>query len=207
MVQRVASAAGTAAVAAAAAALVLVEAPTAARYDEFALRAVAGVAVAQTLLAVARRGGGSAGALETASRAAAGLVGGALVFHAAAVAFGAPVAAAADKTALWAALCAAVAGVPSAAALGFEWSRWEALFFGNVWTAAVERPAVGPAVFGALLGAWGGAIPIPLDWDRPWQVWPVSCTYGLVFGHLAGAIAGLVVALAGPEPADRLKKE
>lgn len=25
---------------------------------------------------------------------------------------------------------------------------------------------------GAVIGCWSGAIPIPLDWDRPWQVSP-----------------------------------
>src|SRR3989338_6186250 len=26
-------------------------------------------------------------------------------------------------------------------------------------------------------GAWLGAIVFPLDWDRPWQVWPVPCVF------------------------------
>ncbi|XP_067844893.1 phosphatidylinositol-glycan biosynthesis class F protein isoform X2 [Heptranchias perlo] len=34
----------------------------------------------------------------------------------------------------------------------------------------------------SLFGAWLGAIPIPLDWDRPWQVWPISCTLGATLG-------------------------
>ena len=29
-----------------------------------------------------------------------------------------------------------------------------------------------------MIGAWVGAIPIPLDWDRPWQVWPLTCVLG-----------------------------
>merc|ERR1712142_1217987 len=33
-----------------------------------------------------------------------------------------------------------------------------------------------------LVGAWFGAFPIPLDWDRDWQVWPISCSLGAVFG-------------------------
>lgn len=37
-----------------------------------------------------------------------------------------------------------------------------------------------------MLGAWLGAFPIPLDWDRPWQVWPISCTYGAMAGYLLG---------------------
>lgn len=33
----------------------------------------------------------------------------------------------------------------------------------------VERALVYPAV-GAVIGCWAGAIPIGLDWERPWQV-------------------------------------
>ena len=33
----------------------------------------------------------------------------------------------------------------------------------------VERALVYPAV-GAVMGSWAGAIPIGLDWERPWQV-------------------------------------
>ena len=33
---------------------------------------------------------------------------------------------------------------------------------------AYERAVVYPSV-GSIVGAWLGAIPIALDWDRPWQ--------------------------------------
>ena len=62
-----------------------------------------------------------------------------------------------------------------------------------------------------LLGAWLGATPLPLDWDRDWQVmkdactqcniltklvivcycrqvWPVSCCLGAVAGHVLGSV-------------------
>ena len=38
--------------------------------------------------------------------------------------------------------------------------------------------------FGAVSGAWLGAIPIPLDWDRPWQVWPLTCVLGCFLSSL-----------------------
>jgi len=38
------------------------------------------------------------------------------------------------------------------------------------------------------VGAWLGATPIPLDWDRPWQVWPISCCLGAVAGHVVGSV-------------------
>jgi hypothetical protein len=46
---------------------------------------------------------------------------------------------------------------------------------------------------GAMLGAWLGAIPIPLDWDRPWQQWPLTCVYGVLSGSTLGHVAGIAV--------------
>jgi len=37
------------------------------------------------------------------------------------------------------------------------------------------------------LGCWCGAFPIPLDWDRPWQAWPISCVYGALLGYAVGS--------------------
>ncbi|KAJ9660722.1 Glycosylphosphatidylinositol (GPI) anchor assembly protein [Coniosporium apollinis] len=46
------------------------------------------------------------------------------------------------------------------------------------------------AALGTLLGAWVGAIPIPLDWDREWQKWPVTIVTGAYIGFAAGKLAG-----------------
>lgn len=35
-----------------------------------------------------------------------------------------------------------------------------------------------------LFGCWAGAVVIPLDWDRPFQVWPWPCVYGSTFGFV-----------------------
>ena len=43
--------------------------------------------------------------------------------------------------------------------------------------------------WGASLGAWCGAMVIPLDWDRPWQKWPIPCVAGAVAGFGVGALA------------------
>ncbi|KAF3984995.1 hypothetical protein FT663_05468 [Candidozyma haemuli var. vulneris] len=40
--------------------------------------------------------------------------------------------------------------------------------------------------FFALLGAWLGVIPIPLDWDRPWQQWPCTILTGAYIGGFIG---------------------
>ena len=46
---------------------------------------------------------------------------------------------------------------------------------------------------GALGGAWLGAIPIPLDWDREWQKWPVTVVVGAYCGAVVGKLMGGLV--------------
>ncbi|ANB12227.1 Gpi11p [Sugiyamaella lignohabitans] len=46
------------------------------------------------------------------------------------------------------------------------------------------------ASVGTWLGAWLGAVPIPLDWDRPWQRWPVTIVAGAYFGTALGTLIG-----------------
>lgn len=38
-----------------------------------------------------------------------------------------------------------------------------------------------------LFGAWLGAIVIPLDWNRPWQDWPIPCNVGAIAGYMVGS--------------------
>lgn len=43
---------------------------------------------------------------------------------------------------------------------------------------------------GVLLGAWLGAIPIPLDWDREWQKYPMTVLTGGYIGAAVGKLLG-----------------
>ncbi|KAH9892411.1 GPI biosynthesis protein family Pig-F [Xylariomycetidae sp. FL2044] len=45
-------------------------------------------------------------------------------------------------------------------------------------------------LMGACLGAWLGAVPIPLDWDREWQKWPVTILCGIYGGYILGKLVG-----------------
>ncbi|KAF4124313.1 GPI ethanolamine phosphate transferase 2/3 subunit F [Geosmithia morbida] len=54
-------------------------------------------------------------------------------------------------------------------------------------------------LLGAALGSWLGAVPIPLDWDRPWQTWPVTIVVGMYIGN---AVLGSL--LGGPLHGKRL---
>ena len=46
------------------------------------------------------------------------------------------------------------------------------------------------ASLGTLVGAWAGAVPIPLDWDREWQKWPITIVTGAYIGYALGTYLG-----------------
>jgi len=88
-----------------------------------------------------------------------------------------------------------VMGIPSFA------SDSKALFTRLTWTrlfaelspkTPVERAMVYPIV-GVALGSWTGAFPIALDWDRPWQAWPLTPAFGAILGYIAGELGAVVV--------------
>lgn len=67
----------------------------------------------------------------------------------------------------------------------------------NVWAskpgvaAVAAHPAVVTAI-GGVVGTWLGVFPIPLDWDRPWQAWPITLVAGAYVGvFVGGAVAYL----------------
>ncbi|KAF5875197.1 putative recombination hotspot-binding protein [Botrytis fragariae] len=53
------------------------------------------------------------------------------------------------------------------------------------------------AALGCALGAWLGAVPIPLDWDREWQKWPVTVVTGAFGGYVVGKFVGGFAGLRG----------
>ncbi|KAJ5542705.1 GPI biosynthesis protein Pig-F [Penicillium sp. DV-2018c] len=84
-------------------------------------------------------------------------------------------------------LCAAHMAVLSATALvyvhGVDRAVWN-----EVW--GINRPAdaVWGGALGTGLGAWFGAVPIPLDWDRPWQAFPITILVGAYIGFAVGSL-------------------
>ena len=75
--------------------------------------------------------------------------------------------------------------------LGFSFEHFKRVFALFHFHDANEKRLMGLA-FGASLGAWLGAWPIPLDWERWWQVWPTSCLIGALVGYL-GAILVMIL--------------
>jgi hypothetical protein len=50
---------------------------------------------------------------------------------------------------------------------------------------------------GCVLGAWAGAVPIALDWDRQWQAWPCTVVWGAVGGWVLGRVGVLAAQAVG----------
>ncbi|TEB32862.1 hypothetical protein FA13DRAFT_1790539 [Coprinellus micaceus] len=57
---------------------------------------------------------------------------------------------------------------------------------------------------GAVLGSWIGVIPIALDWDRPWQAWPLTPAYGALLGYILSSVTAVTVEAIFQNPIDSI---
>ncbi|XP_031261787.1 phosphatidylinositol-glycan biosynthesis class F protein-like [Pistacia vera] len=78
--------------------------------------------------------------------------------------------------------------VPAASVYGSSWEDWRRIF---AHTNFVSAKWICLPVHGAVIGAWFGAWPMPLDWERPWQEWPICVSYGALAEYLIGMVASL----------------
>ncbi|GAA5821412.1 hypothetical protein JCM11251_004611 [Rhodosporidiobolus azoricus] len=119
------------------------------------------------------------------------------VFHVCAVLLGAPLASNVTETFLLSFLLSVLAILPISIAIPpfanmQERYVWLRLFSSLSPNDDLEFALLVPSL-GAIIGCWAGAIPIPLDWDRPWQKWPVTPILGALIGYAAGSILSLAV--------------
>ncbi|XP_058226603.1 PIGF/3-ketodihydrosphingosine reductase fusion protein [Rhododendron vialii] len=124
-----------------------------------------------------------------------GLPVGAVVNALGAIALGAPVGPKYFlKTVNWSLLMSLFTVVPAASVFGSSWTDWIRLFGHTKPSGSIDYMICLPA-HGAVIGAWFGAWPMPLDWDRPWQEWPICVSYGAIAGCLIAMMAsfGLVL--------------
>ncbi|CAI0408444.1 unnamed protein product [Linum tenue] len=121
---------------------------------------------------------------------------GALIHAALAIVLGAPVGSwYLLKTINWSLLMSSLTIVPVASVFGSSWRDWQRVFARTEPNDLLEYMLCIPA-HGAAIGAWLGAWPMPLDWERPWQEWPICVTYGAVTGYVIGLSASFCVACA-----------
>ncbi|KAF8064923.1 GPI biosynthesis protein family Pig-F-domain-containing protein [Lyophyllum atratum] len=124
-----------------------------------------------------------------------------LVFHGVLVLFGAPLTSHIAHTYLLALLISLLVVFPPVYSLGpprlssdsqsvVNRMTWVRLFAEFSIRTPVERAFVYPAI-GTALGCWAGVIPIALDWDRPWQAWPLTPAYGAILGYTCASLVAL----------------
>ncbi|XP_061174678.1 phosphatidylinositol-glycan biosynthesis class F protein-like [Saccostrea echinata] len=108
-------------------------------------------------------------------------------FHVIAVLYGAPFFESISQTFHFGALLASMAVFPGLCLLGLNVSSWIKVFSLNSADLGPESVVQITAV-SSIIGAWLGAFPIPLDWDRDWQEWPITCMVGTLLGYMTGLI-------------------
>ncbi|KAG7591855.1 GPI biosynthesis protein Pig-F [Arabidopsis thaliana x Arabidopsis arenosa] len=124
-------------------------------------------------------------------RSIVGLISGALINAFGAVSLGAPIGMQSlPKTIHWSFLMSVFTVVPASAVFGASWTDWHRVFASLKPTGNVEYMILIPA-YGAIIGGWFGAWPMPLDWERPWQEWPICVCYGAIGGYIVGQMVSL----------------
>jgi len=99
--------------------------------------------------------------------------------------FGAPLTTHLPHTALLSLHIALLAVFPLIYAHGLDGKKWREI--GSFYSPIDE---VFGGFVGAMVGTWVGAVPIPLDWDREWQKWPVTILCGAYGGCAVGKVVG-----------------
>ncbi|KAI1308455.1 hypothetical protein EDD11_004278 [Mortierella claussenii] len=119
---------------------------------------------------------------------------GALICHVFAVLFGAGLFYQAKETSQLASYLSLLTFYPASFVLGTDLKSWIRIYIHNSPQTYTEAALYCQGMM-AIFGAWLGSIVIPLDWDRPWQAWPVPCVLGAFLFYCIGTVAGLVVSI------------
>ncbi|MED6180841.1 hypothetical protein PIB30_013924 [Stylosanthes scabra] len=124
---------------------------------------------------------------------------GALLNCLGAIALGAPVTFQfLPKTINWSLMMSLFTTVPASCVLGSSWAHWKRIFAQTRPNGSVEYLICLPA-HGAVIGGWFGAWPMPLDWEMPWQEWPICVSYGAIGGYMVGLVASCLFVLASSQ--------
>ncbi|XP_024970868.1 phosphatidylinositol-glycan biosynthesis class F protein isoform X1 [Cynara cardunculus var. scolymus] len=133
--------------------------------------------------------------LKAVARGLLGLPVGAVVHALGAIVLGAPVGTQYFlRTLNWSLLMSTFTFVPAASVYGSSWVDWHRIFAQTKPIGSIDYMICLPA-HGAVIGGWFGAWPMPLDWERTWQEWPICVTYGAIIGYLVGMLASFCSAV------------
>ncbi|KAK3819981.1 MAG: GPI biosynthesis protein family Pig-F-domain-containing protein [Benniella sp.] len=126
------------------------------------------------------------------------------ICHVFAVLFGAGFVHQAMETSQLACYLSLLTFYPASFILGTDFNGWLRIFVHNSPQTYTEAALYSQGMM-AIFGAWLGSIVIPLDWDRPWQAWPVPCVLGAFLFYSIGAVVGLVVSIVMRQRALRIE--
>ncbi|KAL3528996.1 hypothetical protein ACH5RR_008318 [Cinchona calisaya] len=143
--------------------------------------------------------------LKAAVRGLFALPAGAVVNALGAIALGAPMIQDFRRTLHWSLLMSVLTCVPAGSVFGSSWADWHRIFAHAKPSGPLEYMICLPA-HGAVIGAWFGAWPMPLDWERPWQEWPICVCYGAMAGYFMGMVASFGFVLFHDHPG-RVKED
>ena len=110
--------------------------------------------------------------------------------YAVAVLFGAQLFDECEETFVFSCLLSALTVIPSCIHLGFQET---VNIFSDLFVARneVSSDIILQHIRLVYFGAWIGAIVIPLDWDRPWQKWPIPCSLCALMCYVSSHIYSL----------------
>lgn len=104
-----------------------------------------------------------------------------IIFYLIAVLFGAPLITKCEETLMLSVLVSSLTVIPSCLNVGAD--ETICLLMGRPTNVNLVNDMIVRYIQFTCLGTWAGAIVIPLDWNRPWQEWPVPCSLGAFTGY------------------------
>lgn len=96
-----------------------------------------------------------------------------------------------EETVGYAVVLSSMTIVGPLAYFGWDPESWKRVFVKLIVLEEAERALLTLSA-GAVVGAWFGASPVPLDWERWWQVWPVPSLSGALLGYFIALFVTLV---------------
>lgn len=122
-----------------------------------------------------------------------------IVYYIVIVLFGAPVFTDHEETTMLVITLLTLTFVPTSLHLGVD-NALDILMGAHSQKGNILADALRINIQATILGTWLGATVIPLDWDHPWQVWPVPCVIGALLGYLIAHFITLVRTLPALKP-------